>query len=187
MSDALQQHPLEAMTGKPEDDHTEQQLSEAATRARRTAAAHLDRIVLDSRLLSTLRQFQREHLGDYSRLMRYFGATHQYDPRHPSAHDYALYFELQWSDEPVDFSAEETPAGCYTIQVQVLDDSSGMDSIAFPSVFLRCTRAEWEGDSTALTRTLHLAYDYAMHGRKRTTQAYRHPWDIQTLYDIQML
>lgn len=187
MPDALEQHPLEAMTGKPEDDHPERDLGEAADRARRAAAARLDHILLDSRLLPTLRRFQREHLGDYSRLMRYFGTTHQYDPRHPSAHDHALYLELQWSDEPVDFSAEETPPGCYTVQMQVLGDSSGADSIAFPSVFLRCTRDDWESDATALAKTLHLAYDHAMHGRKRTTQAYRAPWGIETVYEMQML
>lgn len=187
MSDALDQHPVEAMTGKPEDDHTERGLSEAAAHARQAAARRLNDILLDSRLLSIVRGFQREHLGDYSRLMRYFGTTHQYDPRHPSAHDHALYLELQWSDEPVDFGAEETPPGCYTVQMQVLGDSSGTDSIAFPSVFLRCTREDWERDATALAKTLHLAYDHTMHSRKRTSQAYRVPWGIQTAYDIQML
>ncbi len=187
MSDALEQHPLEAMTGKPDDDHPEQGLSQAAVHAQRAAIRRLDDILLDSRLLSSVRRFQREHLGDYSRLMRYFGTTHQYDPRHPSAQDHVLYLELQWSDDPVDFGAEETPPGCYTIQMQVLGDSGGADSIAFPAVFLRCTRQDWEADATALVKTLHLAYDHAMHGRKRTTQPYRVPWGIQTVYDIQML
>lgn len=181
-------HPLETMMGHIEDDRDEQRrLVELAVQQRREALHRLGHILNDAKLIPSLRRFLRENLGDYCRIMKYFGATPQYNPRHPSANDYALYVELQWSDVPIDFGAEDTPPGCFTIPMQIMAAEEEADFIAFPSLFQRCTRPEWEHDPNIILKTIQHAYEHAMHARKRTTQAYRYPWGIQTIYDIEMM
>lgn len=187
MTHSIEPHPLESMMGQPEDDQAHQrQTVEAALKARQTALARLDGILNAARLVHALRRFQRDHLADYhSRIISYFGTTQHYDPRRPTPDDYVLYLELQWSDWAVDFSQDETPVGCFTIPIRVLIDTE-TDAIGFPSIFTRCTRAEWERDPTALKGMLSQSFDQAMHARKRTTQAYRVPWGIQTVFDIEI-
>jgi hypothetical protein len=183
-------YPLDsgAVAADEEREREEQRrLVEQAVQQRRAALARLSGILDDAKLVRTLHHFQQERLGEYSRIMRYFGTTQQYDPRHPMAGDYALYLELQWSDEPIDFGAEDTPPGCFTISMHINTGEDEPDSIAFPSVYQRCTRDDWQRDANVLKRAIQMAYDHAMHSRKRTTRAYRFPWGIQTIYDIEML
>jgi len=188
MSDAMDAHPLDAVGAMADQAQEEQRrLVDEAIRERHEALKQLTSILVDARLIHSLHHFQREYLGDYSRVMQYFGTTPQYDPRRPMAGDYAMFLELQWSDEPIDFGMEDTPPGCFTIQLHVSAGDGDADSVAFPTLFQRVTRSDWEREPDLVARALYLAYDHVMHSGKRTTRAYRFPWGIQTIYNIEML
>jgi hypothetical protein len=188
MTSDTDSHPLDALAAHAMEEREQQRRTiEEARQRRDESRRQLDEIVASSHLMPTLQEFQRTHLGEYSRIMQYFGTTPQYDPRHPTMGDFVLYVELQWSEEPIDLGAEDTPAGCHTVQMQVLANGGGADddSIAFPSIMERCTREEWTRDGEVLKATIHRAYEHAVHSRKKTTQAYRFPYGIQTIYDIE--
>ena len=188
MSQATPQTPMGALTGASDDETMDQQrLVELAKQQRRLALGWMNKTLNDSKVVTVLREFQRGRLGNYSRIMKYFGTTHLYDPRHPSAGDFTMQFELQWSDEPIDFGAEDTPAGSYVIPLFVLSGDEVEESIAFPDIYQRVARDEWQADTQALGRLLGLAYDYAVKRDKRARHSYRYPAGIQTVYDIEMV
>lgn len=188
MSQATDQNPMSAVTGPPDYEMMDQQrLIELATQQRRRALGWMNETLNDSKIITVLREFQRARLGNYSRIMKYFGTTHLYDPRHPSAGDFTMQIELQWSDDPIDFGAEDTPAGSYLIPLFVLSGDGIEESIAFPDIYQRVTRPEWQADTQTLGRLLEVAYAHAVKRDKRARHSYRYPSGIQAIYDIEMV